>query len=308
MKIGFVYGGQGSQVEEMGLDLYKNYDFIKKFYDDINLDIPLKEISFYGKSETLKETKYTQPTLLAFQIAITKILNHYNIYPSISAGLSLGEFASLYAAGILDEDNLLKIIQYRSLLMDNISKKIDSSMIAVITDDIDYLEKLCKKISDDKNIVQISNINTKGQIVLSGEKTKVMKLGEKLKEDKIRFIQLNTSGPFHTVYMKEVSDKLAKYLKDIDFKDGGCPIIHNIYGEYLDGINLVEALSLQVSNTVLFKDTLENIKDFKVDLIIEIGYGNVIKGFMKKIDKNIKVISVNSVKSIEELLEEVSYG
>lgn len=305
MKIAFLYGGQGSQVEGMGSDLYEEYPIAKKFYDEIDLDFPLKDISFNGSKELIDKTEYTQSIMVAFQIAVTKILESNNITPSITAGLSLGEFSALYPSNVLEAKELLELVRYRSLKMERVSEKIYSSMIAVFSDDIDYLENLCLSISNKEEFIEVTNINTRSQIVISGDKYKIEEAKKKLDEDKIRYIQLNTSGPFHTAYMDGVSEDLYEYLSQMQLKDGSIPIIHNLYGEIVEDIDMKNTLSEQVSNKVLFKKTLENILKEDLDLIVEIGYGNVIKGFVRRLDRKAEVISVNSVESLEELIQEV---
>lgn len=309
MKIGFLYGGQGSQIEKMGLDLYERYPIARKFYDGIDLDFPLKEISFKGDKDLIDQTQYTQSLMVAFQIGVTKILEENNIRPSITAGLSLGEFSCLYAGGVLGEKELLELVRYRSLKMEKVSEKVKSSMIAVFSDDVDYLENLCLSISNCKDFVQVTNINTRSQIVVSGEISKVREVESKLKEDGIKYSELNTSGPFHSSYMDGVSEDLANYMGKMKLNKPKIPIIHNLYGEKRQDIDLVETLSRQVSSRVLFKASLESFLREDLDIILEIGYGNVIRGFMKRIDRKARVLSINSVSSIEALLEEVeNYG
>lgn len=310
MKIAFLYGGQGSQVEGMGWDLYEEYPIAKKYYDEIDLDFPLKDISFKGSKELIDKTEYTQSIMVAFQIAVTKILESNNITPSITAGLSLGEFSALYPSNVLEAKELLELVRYRSLKMERVSEKIDSSMIAVFSDDLDYLENLCLSISNKEKFIEVTNINTRSQIVISGDEHKIEEAKKKLEEDKTRYIQLNTSGPFHTAYMDGVSEDLYKYLSNMELKEASIPIIHNLYGEIVEDTDMKKTLSEQVSNKVLFKKTLENILKEDLDLIVEIGYGNVIKGFVRRLDRKAEVISVNSVESLEELIQEVEslYG
>ncbi|HZK33593.1 MAG TPA: ACP S-malonyltransferase [Tissierellaceae bacterium] len=307
MKIAFLYGGQGSQVPAMGKELYSNYPEISSFYDSIELDFPLKEYSFEGELDLISQTEWTQPIMVAFQIAVTKILKDKGIEPDIVLGLSLGEYGALYGAGVLTADEILKLVRYRGLQMAQASKNIKSLMLAVLTDDLDYLEKLCQEVSSEGGIVQVSNLNTKGQIVISGEEKAVSKVGEILNEENIRAIPLKTSGAFHTSYMDEVCNQLEGVLKTIEFKKPRVPIIHNLYGRYREDVDIREALSKQVNNKVLFKDSLEGLMDSHVDLYIEIGHGSVIKGFMKRLNKKIKPYEVNSIETIDELLKEVGY-
>lgn len=305
MKIAFIYGGQGSQVEGMGKDLYLEYPFIKQFYDSIELDFPLKELSFNGDLDTISKTEYTQPIMLAFQIAVTKVLEFHGIKPEIVLGLSLGEYSGLYAAGVLDEKELLQIIQYRSKEMAKASEKLDSKMLAIFSDKIEKIEELCKTYSTHNSFAGVSNINTKGQIVISGEASVVSKIGEALKSERFKFVELNTSGPFHTSYMDKVSVNLKGYFQNIEFKTPQLPIIHNLYGDFKKNVDIKETMSKQVNNPVLFKNSIERLLEKDPDLIVEIGYGDTIKGLVRRINKKYKVISISTVESIEELVREV---
>lgn len=303
MKTAFIYGGQGSQKVGMGKELYEKFNYIQEFYDSIKLDFPLKELSFSGDLETISKTRYTQPILLAFQLAVTKILEKNSIKPDVVLGLSLGEYSALYATRVLEEKDAVKIINKRSKLMEEVEKKVDSKMLALFTDDIDLVNKICKSVSKE-NKVEISNINTKKQIVISGEKSAVLKSRELLNQEGVRSVELNTSGPFHTSYMVEVSEKLFKLFQEIKFNKPRIPIIYNLLGNYSES-NTKEIMAKQVCNKVLFKDSLERLLESHVDLVIEIGYGNVIKGFIRKINKNIKVMSANTLESIKEIIRKV---
>lgn len=305
MKVAFLYGGQGSQVPSMGKDLYLNYSEARDFYDSIDLDFPLKEYSFEGELDLISQTEFTQPIMVAFQIAITKILKNKGIKPDIALGLSLGEYNTLYSGEVLDAKSTLELVRYRGLEMAKASKEMRSLMLAVLSDDVDYIEEVCKDISNGENLVQVSNLNTKGQIVISGDEEGVSKAGEVLKERKIRTIPLKTSGPFHTSYMDPASENLKNRLEYMELKKPKIPIIHNLHGEYRPDINIKEALYKQVNNRVLFKNSLEELMKEDVDLYIEIGNGSVIKGFMRRLNKNIKVHEVNSKESVDKLLEEV---
>lgn len=309
MKVAFLYGGQGSQISAMGKELYSNYPEISKFYDSIELDFPLKEYSFEGELDLISQTEWTQPIMVAFQIAITKILKDRGITPDVVLGLSLGEYGALYGAEVIDSKTILELVRYRGLKMAEASKNIESLMLAILSDDLDYIESICEEVSGEKGLVQISNLNTKGQIVISGEKKAVSKVGQILKKERIKVIPLRTSGAFHTSYMDDVSGKLRDVFKNIEFKEAKVPIIHNLYGEYRENVDIGEALSKQVNHRVLFKNSLEELIGFNIDLYIEIGYKGVIKGFMKRLDKSAKVYEVNSKKTIDELLKEVeNYG
>lgn len=304
MKIAFIYNGQGSQVENLGKDIYYKYEYVKDFYNSIDISFDLKDYSFNKSLEEISKTRYTQAILLAYQISVTDILKKNNIYPSYALGLSLGEYSALYASEVLTKEDSLKIIDYRSKYMSDVEKKIDSSMLAIFTEDIKKIEAICKVLTKDNKKIEISNINTVGQIVVSGNKTLIEEIRTYLKIEKIKSIKLNTSGPFHTSYMNEVEDKLYNLFKNIEFKSEKVPVIYNYTANFLDD-DIKKIMSRQVSNTVLFKDSLEKLLNEDIDLVIEIGYGNIIKNFLKKIDRKVKVLTCSSLLEIENTIRKV---
>ena len=165
------------------------------------------------------------------------------------------------------------------------------------------VDKICKSVSKEDK-VEISNINTIKQIVVSGERKAVLKSKNIFNQKGIKCVELNTSGPFHTSYMTEVSKKLYKLFVKSEFNKPKIPIIFNLLGDYSQN-NIREIMAEQVCNRVLFKNCLERLIESDIDLIIEIGYGNVIKGLIKRINKNIKVMSANTIESIREIISEV---
>lgn len=185
------------------------------------------------------------------------------------------------------------------------SENLDSKMLAIFSDDIKRIKELCKKYSTSKDFVEVSNINTKGQIVISGQSSIISKIGKDLKDEGYKFMELNTSGPFHTSYMNGVSINLKEYFDHINFKTPKLPIIHNLYGGFKENLDIKETMSKQVNNPVLFKSSIEELLLEEPDLIVEFGYKNTIKGLVRRISKKYKVMSVNTVESIEELIKEI---
>ncbi len=306
MKVAFLYGGQGSQEVGMGYDFYENEKIAKDFYDNIKIDKDIKKLSFNSDKETLKNTENTQVVLVAFDILVTKILNGNKIYPDAVAGLSIGEFGALYASEVLKEEDVLKISEFRGEKMKNASKNIDTAMFAVMGVSEEELEKICKKNSDDINFVSISNLNTKNQIVISGERKSVLKAVEDIKTLGKRAIELNVSGPFHTKYMEDVSSSLKKYFKEIEFSKEKIDVYYNLLGnKNKDSLDTKEIMVRQVSECVRFEDILRNMIKDGIDTFIEIGYFGVLKGFIKKIDRGVKVYSISDYDSYKELLREI---
>lgn len=305
MKIGFLYGGQGSQQAGMGKDLYENYDYIKEFYDSINLDFDIKDYSFNKDLEIISETKYTQPIMVSFQIAVTKILNNLGINPSFVAGLSIGEYSALVASGVLKDIDAIEIANIRGKSMTKASSGINTGMVAVMGLEKEKIENVLEKLSDDKNKVEIANLNCPGQIVISGEASKVEESIKELKEAGARrAIPLNVSGPFHTSYMEPVAKELEEVFKEYDFYDEKIPVVYNLLGSVRNNEDIKTIMTKQVKSTVKFQESIEYMISQGVDTFIEIGFGDVIKGFLKKIDRKLKVYSINNIESIKAFEKE----
>lgn len=302
--IGILFGGQGSQQIEMGKDFYENLEYSKNYYD--SLDENLKNTILFGDLETLTETKNTQPALVAFQTMIGNLLKEENINIDATAGLSIGEYSSLAFADIITSKEAIEIATIRGKLMDEIGKEIKSKMVAILGGDIEIIKSHINKVNDKENFVEISNINCPGQIVVSGEESKIDEFVESIKDDVKRIIPLKTSGAFHTSYMNPVEDSLKNLFEDYEFKKENKIIPFNYLGRPLkEDENIKEIMSKQVSNTVLFQESIEYLIDNGVDTFIEVGFGNVLKGFIKKIDRNKKVYVIDTLESFYNFIEEV---
>lgn len=302
--IGILFGGQGSQQIEMGKDFYENLEYSKNYYD--SLDENLKNTILFGDLETLTETKNTQPALVAFQTMIGNLLKEENINIDATAGLSIGEYSSLAFADIITSKEAIEIATIRGKLMDEIGKEIKSKMVAILGGDIEIIKSHINKVNDKENFVEISNINCPGQIVVSGEESKIDEFVESIKDDVKRIIPLKTSGAFHTSYMNPVEDSLKNLFEDYEFKKENKIIPFNYLGRPLkEDENIKEIMSKQVSNTVLFQESIEYLIDNGVDTFIEVGFGNVLKGFIKKIDRNKNVYVIDTLESYYNFIEEV---
>ena len=311
MKICFLYGGQGSQKKGMGKDFYDNYPVFKDFYDGINLHFDLKEYSFEKSDEEIAQTQYTQPIMVGFQIGLTKILKQKNIKPDIVGGLSIGEYSAFYASGILSDKDAMAIAEKRGLAMAK-NTDIKCKMFAVIGAEKELVEKTCKDISNKNEYpVEISNLNAPGQIVIAGEKNSIDEVISILKENGVRkAIQLKVSNAFHTSYMQEASVELENIFENIKFNEPKIPVGLNLNAqiytkEEFDEDKCKEIMVNQVKSTVYFEDELENIMKEDIDIFVEIGFSSVIKGFLKKINKDAKVYEVYSVETLEAFLNEL---
>lgn len=312
MKICFLYGGQGSQKTGMGKDLYDAYPSFKDFYDNISLGFDLKDYSFHQTDEVIAQTQYTQPLMVAFQIGLTKLLIEKGIVPEIVGGLSIGEYSALYASGIITDMDAMEIAEKRGIAMST-SSEVKCKMFAVIGAPMELVSDTCKSVSEKTGFpVQISNLNCPGQIVIAGEENAIAEVVAILKENKIRkILELNVSGAFHTSYMENASKELENIFKNMKFSNPSIELGLNIDGSIMDKANFNEdemkkIMVSQVKNTVYFEKELENLIAKDVDVFVEVGFSSVIKGFLKKINPEKTVYEVNSVETLENLVNELS--
>lgn len=303
MKIGFLYAGQGSQKVGMGQSLYDNFEEVKNLFDQYP---DLKELCFEGPIETLSKTSHTQPCMVLFAVAVSELLKKNGIVPDYVAGLSLGEYSALNAAGVFDNETVIDVVRLRGQAMEQAVQGIDSKMVAVMGLSREVLSDICQQASD-LGVVSIANFNCPGQLVVTGERSAVEKAEALAKEAGARrMVPLNTSGPFHTTLLESASLALKEKFETVDFHEMQIPVIFNTTAQPLkDGVTVAEMLVKQVKSSVYFEDSVRYMIAQGVDTFVEIGPGKVLSGFVRKIDKTKKVYQVEDKESLDKLIEEL---
>ena len=274
MKIAFLFPGQGAQYVGMGKDLYENYEEAKNIYDNVEkiLNLEVKKISFEGPAEVLNQTKNTQIAILTHSLAILEILKKHDINSEILSGLSLGEYTALIYAGIISFEDGIKIVRRRGELMQEYVPEGTWKMAAILGLEDEKVEEVCKKVKS--GFVVPANYNCPGQVAISGEEKAVKEAMEIAKEEGARkAIELQTSGPFHTVKLEKAAEKLKIELDKININtDFTKQIIRNIDSEiYKKDDDMREILSKHVMSPVKFKNGIEKMIENGVDTFIEIG-------------------------------------
>lgn len=303
-KTAFLFAGQGAQKLGMAKDLYDAYPIVKETFDKAS------EILGYDvralideQEEKLNQTRFTQPAILTTSVAIYRLLKENGIEPDVVAGLSLGEYSALVAAGALSFEEALSLVAKRGEFMETAAPAGTGKMVAVMNTPVEVIEEACQKASD-KGYVKPANYNTPAQIVIGGDVAAVDAAVENLKEAGAkRLIPLKVSGPFHTALLQPASQKLAKELETITFSDFKIPLVGNTEANVMPQDRIKELLARQVMEPVRFYDSIETMKELGVTDYIEIGPGKVLSGFMKKIDKTAPVAQVEDQSSFEALLE-----
>ncbi|VUW99609.1 Malonyl CoA-acyl carrier protein transacylase [Streptococcus constellatus] len=304
-KTAFLFAGQGAQYLGMARDLYDQYDVVRATYDEASqvLGYDIRFLIDY-EEEKLNQTRYTQPAILTTSVAIYRLLQEKGMQADMVAGLSLGEYSAMVAAGVLDFKTAVALVEKRGALMEEAAPAGSGKMVAVLNADLATIEAACQAASQ-LGIVSPANYNTPSQIVIGGEAEAVDKAVELLKEAGVkRLIPLKVSGPFHTALLKPASDKLAKVLETVEFADFKLPLVGNTEATVMEQGKIKELLTRQVMEPVRFYDSIATMQKAGVTDFIEIGPGKVLSGFIKKIDKSAKVAQVEDITSLSALLED----
>lgn len=304
MRLGFLYAGQGSQHPGMGADLYETYPQFRAVLDGADLDFDVKEVSFQDSQGVLNETRYTQPCMVAFAVGVTQILNHEGIRPDYVAGLSLGEYSALQAAGVFTPQQAISLVAFRGKVMAEAAKGVPCGMTAVLGLDREKLEQACEQASA-LGVVCIANYNCPGQLVIAGQKEAVDKASALAKElGAKRCLPLKVSGPFHTPLLKPAGDALAEKFKGETFGEMQVPVLFNCLGREMGPDDTIPALlERQVQSSVYMEDTIRRLAELGVDTIVEIGPGKVLSGFVRKTTPEIKTYAVETVADVQALVQ-----
>ena len=297
MKLGFLYAGQGSQHPGMGADLYDAFPTFRQVFDQAAncVDFDLKELCFEGPESQLSQTRYTQPCMVAYAIGVTDLLAREGICPQAAAGLSLGEYSALYAAGVLDRDTAIQTVALRGRAMEEAAAGLDCGMTAVLGLDREKLQQACDQASD-LGVVQICNYNCPGQLVIGGEKEAVDQAGVLAKElGAKRCMPLKVSGPFHTKLMKPAGDALKAHFKTITFGEMKLPVYFNCLGATKGKASIPALLERQVQSSVYWEDTIRRMEADGIDTVVEIGPGKTLSAFFKKTAPGIKMYNIDTV-------------
>lgn len=303
-KIAFIFPGQGAQKAGMGKDFYENSKTAAEVIDRASelLGLDMKALCF-EENDLLDQTEYTQAALVTVCMAMEKVLRERGLAPDVTAGLSLGEYCAIASAGGMSTENAITTVRKRGILMHNAVPGGQGAMAAVLGLDAGKIEEVLA----DRSGVMIANYNCPGQIVITGWKEDVEQAADALKEAGAkRVLPLNVSGPFHSSLLKQAGEELGKELEQVDFSDLRIPYVTNVTAEYVTDITKTkELLARQVASSVRWQQSMELLIADGVDTFVEIGPGRTLAGFLRKINREVKVYNVGTWEDVDKVVNEL---
>ena len=301
-KIAFIYPGQGAQKAGMGKDFYEKFETAKEVFDQASqwLDLYMKELCF-EENDRLDLTEYTQAAMVTTCLAMTKVVEEQGLHPDVTAGLSLGEYCALETAGGMTLKDAITTVRKRGILMEQAVPAGKGSMAAVLGMKAEEIEKITDTIEG----VTIANYNCPGQIVISGVKEAVEQASEQLKNAGAkRVLPLNVSGPFHSQMLTEAGKELGKVLENVELSPLKIPYVTNVTAQYVEDIRETKALlERQISSSVRWQQSMENMIAQGVDTFVEIGPGKTLAGFLRKIDRSVTVYNIQTAEDMYAVVE-----
>lgn len=301
-KIAFIYPGQGAQKAGMGKDFYENSESAKAVFDRASeiLDLDMKALCF-EENDKLDLTEYTQAALVTTCLAMTKVVREKGIHPDVTAGLSLGEYCAIAEAGGMSEEDAIRTVRKRGILMQNTVPAGEGAMAAVLGMEASAIEEVISNIEG----VSIANYNCPGQIVITGITAGVETAAEKLKETGAkRVVMLNVSGPFHSPLLKKAGEELLEELEKVEIHKLVIPYVTNVTAEYIkDEKEIKDLLGAQVSSSVRWEQSIRKMIEEGVDTFVEIGPGKTLAGFMRKISRDVTMYNIGTWEDVDKVVE-----
>ena len=299
-KTAFIFPGQGAQVCGMGQDFYEQTKTGREIFDRASglLGFSMPELCF-EKNDRLDITEYTQAAMVTTSVAMLRGMEEQGYRADVAAGLSLGEYCALAAAGVMSDEDAIRTVRERGILMQEAVPAGVGGMSAVLGMNAEEINAVVDPIAN----VQVANYNCPGQIVISGLKEAVEEASEKLKEAGARrVIPLNVSGPFHSYLLEEAGRKLGGFLDQIEICRPQIPYVANVTAQYVTEAAEVKPLLIrQVSSSVRWQQSVEAMIADGVDRFVEIGPGKTLSGFVKKINRQVTVLNVEKLEDLEKL-------
>ena len=299
----WMFPGQGSQYVGMGRDLYERFEQARLTFEQAEqvLGMDLCQVMFEGPEEDLKRTENAQPAIFVHSVALSRVLSSLGLSPSVVAGHSLGEYSALVASGALDFEEAVGLVKDRAASMQDACEANPGAMSAVIGLEASVVEQICAEISD--GVVDVANINSPGQVVISGDPDAVRAAGEAAKDSGAnRVIPLNVSGAFHSRLMGRAAEKFEPSVSSANISPPEKDFFPNVSAALTqDPEKIRRGLIEQICSPVRWQPTIEKMIDDGVDTFVEVGPGKVLMGLLKRIDKSAAGQNADGVEAIEAI-------
>ena len=302
-----LFPGQGSQSVGMAKDLYNNFDYVKVLFEeaDDTLNLSIKKIIFEGPPDILNQTENTQPAIFLVSFAIFNVIKNETSFDITKAdyfaGHSLGEYSALACSNVINFRETIRLLKIRGNAMQNAVPKNEGGMVAVLGENIDKVQEIIQKNKNNFNCF-LANDNSNGQVVISGRLIDLEKFTIELKKFNIKNIKLPVSAPFHCMLMSPATKIMDMQLNDVKFSTPNNMIVSNVTAEpSSDPYKIKNLLIEQIEKPVRWRESIINMINLGCDKFIEIGPGKVLSGLVKRIDKNVKLISINNVEDLQNL-------
>ena len=311
MKTAFLFPGQGAQTVGMGADVAQAFPVAAELFQKANdiVGFDLRQMCFEGPAEALNTTTMSQPAIFAPSAAILEVLRSESataaIVPDVTAGLSLGEYTALYAAGAISFEDGLKLVKKRGEAMQAAADATEGSMVSVMGLDAEKVRQLCDDAAEGQ-VLEPVNFNCPGQIVISGDTAACERAAERAAEyGAIKAIRLEVAGAFHTSMMSSAAEALREALGQSQITRPEKPLtLANINAEYYQNAEeIAEGLAHQLTSPILWQKCMERLLADGVERFYEIGPGRVLTGLMKRIDRKTRVVNVSSAEGLKALIE-----
>ncbi|MBN2938841.1 MAG: ACP S-malonyltransferase [Collinsella sp.] len=292
----------------MGRDLYETYPVFREVIDNAHLDFDLRSLMFEGPDEQLSQTRYTQPCMVAFAAGMTAVLDELGIKPDYVAGLSLGEYSALAAAGVFEPQQAIQLAAFRGSAMAHAAEGRACAMVSILGVAREAVESAVElAAAAEQGTVEVSNYNCPGQTVIAGDASAVELAAAAARDAGARrCIPLHVSGPFHTSLLHAAGDALHERFKEESFGEMRVPVLFNCSGHEMGADDSIPALlERQVQSAVRMEDTIMRLGELGVDRVIEVGPGKVLSGLVRRCTKAIRCVSIETCEDVESLKEEL---
>ncbi len=307
-KIAFMFPGQGAQYVGMGAELARSHPGFFRYFEEASevLGFNLARLCFEGPEDTLKETANTQPAILTMSVACLALMRENGIKPDVMAGLSLGEYSALVAADAIDFSRAVPLVRQRGIYMQEAVPLGEGTMAAILGLESEQVESVCTEVrAMGAGWVEPANYNCPGQIVVAGQVAAVVKAVElATAAGALKAVQLPVSAPFHCKLLEPAGIRLAADLEKICLAPAQIPVVANVTADYVTAPDQIRDLLIrQVSSPVRWEESVRRMMADGVETFIELGPGRALSGFVKKVDRKLKVFNVEDAQSLGKVLD-----